>query len=219
MFDEAWYLQPTRPPAAQLLYDLGIEAEDDSVSIHGPLQPTPQGTITPITVPWPPLPPTSLPKKVWDTLSSSLYAPLPLQLTDAPTPITARAAKTRVTHTPLSNRDLTSQTVTAYLIGPHNMDMIYMSSDPYGRTFEEPLDLRKFDLSKHPTAGLRLNTKDGRLILASMDTSSPGARIDKCGLVYVARGLFLLGPRLYPLLRKPMQHFGTSQTIMPTRAF
>ena len=26
VFDEAWYLQPTRPPAAQLLYDLGIEA-------------------------------------------------------------------------------------------------------------------------------------------------------------------------------------------------
>ena len=28
MFDEAWYLQPTRPPAAQLLYDLGLEAEN-----------------------------------------------------------------------------------------------------------------------------------------------------------------------------------------------
>jgi hypothetical protein len=27
VFDEAWYLQPTRPPAAQLLYDLGLEAD------------------------------------------------------------------------------------------------------------------------------------------------------------------------------------------------
>ena len=26
-FDEAWYLQPSRPPGAQLLYDLGLEAE------------------------------------------------------------------------------------------------------------------------------------------------------------------------------------------------
>ena len=59
------------------------------------------------------------------------------------------------------------------------MAMIYMSPNPYGRTFEEPLDLRKFDLSKHPTAGLCFITKDGRLILASMDKSSPGARIDK----------------------------------------
>ncbi len=28
-FDEAWYLQPHRPLAAQLLYDLGLEYEDD----------------------------------------------------------------------------------------------------------------------------------------------------------------------------------------------
>ena len=78
VFNEAWYLQPTRPPVAQLLYDLGIEAEDESVSIHGPLQLTPKGTITPIALPWSPLPPSSLPKKVWESPSSSLYAPLPL---------------------------------------------------------------------------------------------------------------------------------------------
>jgi hypothetical protein len=29
-FDEAWYLQPTRPPAAQLLYNLGLEADNNS---------------------------------------------------------------------------------------------------------------------------------------------------------------------------------------------
>jgi hypothetical protein len=28
-FDEAWYLQPSCPPAAQLMYDLGLEADDD----------------------------------------------------------------------------------------------------------------------------------------------------------------------------------------------
>jgi hypothetical protein len=27
VFDEAWYLQPSQPPAAQLLYDLGLEDE------------------------------------------------------------------------------------------------------------------------------------------------------------------------------------------------
>ena len=179
VFDEAWYLQPTRPPAAQLLYDLGIEAEAESVSIHGPLQPTPQGTISPVTIPWPPLPPRSLPTKVWDTPPSVLYAPLPLRLTDAPTSHSAKAARTQITPTPLSNRDLTSQAVTTYLIGPHDMDMIYMSPDPYGRTFEEPLDLQKFDLFKHPTAGLCLITHIGQLLLALMDKSSPGARIDK----------------------------------------
>ena len=29
-FDEAWYLQDSCPSAAQLLYDLGLEADDDS---------------------------------------------------------------------------------------------------------------------------------------------------------------------------------------------
>ena len=36
VFDEAWYMQPKRPPAAQLLYDLGLEAEDCMVSEVGP---------------------------------------------------------------------------------------------------------------------------------------------------------------------------------------
>ncbi len=36
IFDEAWYLQPTRPPAAQLLYDLGLEPDDVFVSSSAP---------------------------------------------------------------------------------------------------------------------------------------------------------------------------------------
>ena len=32
-FDEAWYLQPARPPAAQLLYDLGLEADESDISL------------------------------------------------------------------------------------------------------------------------------------------------------------------------------------------
>jgi hypothetical protein len=36
VFDEAWYMQPHRPPAAQLLYDLGLEPEDCMVSEIGP---------------------------------------------------------------------------------------------------------------------------------------------------------------------------------------
>ncbi len=55
-FDEAWYLQPSRSPAAQLLYDLGLEAETVAVSETGtdikpPLVPgiPPQS----VPVPWP----------------------------------------------------------------------------------------------------------------------------------------------------------------------
>jgi hypothetical protein len=35
-FDEAWYLQDSRPPAAQLLYDLGLKAEDDAPPVTQP---------------------------------------------------------------------------------------------------------------------------------------------------------------------------------------
>jgi hypothetical protein len=154
VFDEAWYLQPHRPPAAQLLYDLGIEDEDQFVSIHGPLVYSPPGTVTAISIPWPPMLPMVPSKKSWDPPPFSLCAPLPLRLTAAPAPVAARAARTRAGPPPISNRELTAQTVTNYLIGPQDMEMIYMSDDPYGRTFEEPLDLRKFDISRHPTAGL-----------------------------------------------------------------
>ncbi len=78
VFNEAWYLQPTRLPAAQLLYDLGLENETDFVSLDGPLLPTPKGTIEPITVAWPPLLPGPLKSKQWSPPPASLFAPLPL---------------------------------------------------------------------------------------------------------------------------------------------
>ncbi len=51
-FDEAWYLQPSRPPTAQLLYDLGLkndEIEDFPTDNASPGNP----------VPWPPILPKS----------------------------------------------------------------------------------------------------------------------------------------------------------------
>jgi hypothetical protein len=50
-FDEAWYLQPTRPPAAQLLYDLGLEVADEPDVNTTTTQPE----AAPTTVPWPPM--------------------------------------------------------------------------------------------------------------------------------------------------------------------
>jgi hypothetical protein len=60
-FDEAWYLQPKRPPAAQLLYDLGLEAENT-------LDTPDQSPTTTTTAPWPPMaPPTALDKRWYIT--------------------------------------------------------------------------------------------------------------------------------------------------------
>jgi hypothetical protein len=105
VFDKAWYLQPTRPPAAQLLYDLGLEAETEPMTDSGPVQPIPPGTVTPITVPWPPPPTQLLTKgfdndKLWTPPPRSLYAPLPLRVTSIPdtarTPHTVNARAARI---------------------------------------------------------------------------------------------------------------------------
>ena len=55
--------------------------------------------------------------------------------------------------------------------------MVYMSPDPYHDAFEQTLDLRKFDLTKHATGGLSLYVRDGRVHLASIAPSTPAARI------------------------------------------
>jgi hypothetical protein len=93
VFDKAWYLQQTRPPAAQLLYDLGLEADSKFTLLEGPLSPTPAGTIAPMIIPWPPLAPGSpVDCKPWGAPLISLFTPLPLRITDAPNLIGAKAA-------------------------------------------------------------------------------------------------------------------------------
>ncbi len=55
-FDEVWYMQPSRPPVAQLLYGLGLEANDSQVSVTGPAH-------TMAIVHYPPLPPVLVDKQ------------------------------------------------------------------------------------------------------------------------------------------------------------
>jgi hypothetical protein len=109
----------------------------------------------------------------------ALYAPLPLCITDCPSIVAAKAARTTTSSGQLSGKELAAAVVEQYLIGPRNMEIIYMSSDPYGQSFEASLDLRKCDLTFHPTAGLHFITKGDHVILETMDPSTPGARIDK----------------------------------------
>ncbi len=57
------------------------------------------------------------------------------------------------------------------------MAVVYMSPDPYFKAFEDVIDLQKFDLKQHRTAGLCLAHADGRLFLGSMTPGTPGAKI------------------------------------------
>jgi hypothetical protein len=150
VFDEAWYLQPTRPPAAQLLYDLGLEAETNPMTTLGPVQPTPPGTVTSITVSWPP-PLTELLNKglnkdnLWTPPPRSLYAPLPLRVTPIPdaarTPHTVNARAACLQSRADTQKRTAAEVVSDYLINSEDMAMIYMSPDPYATVFEEELDV------------------------------------------------------------------------------
>jgi hypothetical protein len=65
------------------------------------------------------------------------------------------------------------------MLSKKDMATIYMSPDPYFEAFEEVINLRKFDLRKHCTAGLCLAHSDGRLYLGGMTPSTPGAKIPR----------------------------------------
>ena len=87
-FDKAWYLQSVCPPAAQLLYDLGLEAETDDDPVE----------VTPTTpVPWPPIATCAPTCDKFQVPPSCTFTPLPLRETLATQrPLTAAAARTLV---------------------------------------------------------------------------------------------------------------------------
>jgi hypothetical protein len=120
---------------------------------------------------------TILNEKSWKTPPLSLFAPLPLWVTESPHTVGDRAARVRSSEDHRSKKDLAAEVVSQYLIGASDMAMIYVAPDPYGTAFEEELDRQKLDLQRHATAGLCFFEKDNRILLASMAPSTPGARL------------------------------------------
>jgi hypothetical protein len=180
-FDEAWYLQPSCPPAAQLLYDLGIlpecdtplESAAESEIVTSDFQ-TP-GSIEKVLIPWPPITSVDKGDSKWIAPDWSTLHHLPLRtLThDLNRPITAKAARTK----PLSRRNIAAELGENFNIGTHDMAMVYMSPDPYHEAFEQTFDLRKFNFSHHPTAGLSLFERDGWVHLGTISLSTPAAKL------------------------------------------
>ena len=179
IFDEAWYLPLSQPPATQLLYDLGLEMDTEEAPTD--LVPTP-------SVLWPPLP-TCNPqcRKFLDVSLPCLTTPLPLRETLAAyQPMTAAAARTFVNNQIHQDNAAIaarvrftspSDIVAEYLIGKHDMATVYMSPDPYFEAFEKIIDLRKFDLHHHRTAGLCLAQSNNCLFLGSMAPGTPGSKL------------------------------------------
>ncbi len=168
-FDKAWYLQPHRLPAAQLLYDLGLEADDDSHLRHFDPRLNSPNVITLLPAPWPPLPSTKLNASKWCLPIHCRTTPLPLQETAIACPIAAAAA--RVRSTPDPPPPTASDIISEYNITRLDMALVYTSPDPYHGAFEEVLDTRRFDFARHCTAGLFLAQVNGWLIVGGMAPS------------------------------------------------
>jgi hypothetical protein len=162
-FDKAWYLQQSRPPAAQLLYDLGLEFQLDDDTDTDMLDPT-----SSIPAPWPPAAQGSIVKDKWSPPRECIWSPLPLRETAAPQSITAAAALVYLDHSnidgtlhQLTGPRLQSSTeaptlpvvamriaaknasdiVSEFQIGKHDMATIYLSPNPYFDAFEEVIDI------------------------------------------------------------------------------
>lgn len=172
VFDEAWYLQPSRPPMAQLLYDMGMENEDE-FEMAPPSKPREPA-------PWPPLhskEPTKLPTQAIQTC-------IPIRLTEAPIARIEAATAAKLA-SPYHNSAITYQVNRLNIIQDMDLDreetfaQVYLSPSPYFEAFEEEIDIRNWTSNDHHTAGMVLVESNDRLILLDILKSTPAARIDK----------------------------------------
>ena len=167
VFDEAWYLQPRRPPAAQLLFDMGMEPD---------FQDTDSTNISPQQCPPAPYPKIS-PLAIHKIPAKAILHPLPFRISPEPTahPYAASAAKTDI-----SRVENAVDFITIGVDNPRDaFQQIYLSPDPYYDAFSEQLDIHRWHSNDHPTAGLRLIEEDQRVILIQSDPSTPAARIPR----------------------------------------
>ena len=121
-FNKAWCLQPSRPPAAQLLYDLGLEANDDTPSSD---YDTEDNVVPLLPAPWPPLVSHKLKPTRWCVPDFWWNTPLPLRETALPRPIAAAAA--RVWSTQDAPPPTASDIVSKFNIGQNDTKLIHVA--------------------------------------------------------------------------------------------
>jgi hypothetical protein len=168
IFDEAWYLQPKRPPFAQMLYDIGLE-------------PDPQ-PITPIVgyEPDPPFPPLKSPPPC---PQFAKLIPLPLRVSSPPSVFEAWTSKSTfdddlvLPPTSLPPKQLEHKMIMTHDISCKDFDLIYLSPSPYANAFEEELDLRRYNPTVSSTAGIECSESSGKVFLRAMTPSTPAAKI------------------------------------------
>jgi hypothetical protein len=190
-FDEAWYLQDSRPPAAQLLFDLGVTDDAATYMASGVLYDESvvsefclPGTVEPVQVPWPPCAPGKLlTPKEWQVpdLCTWLRLPLPNMPVLVPTrrSVGAKAATAHaMAPTPRRARPPRARDIMLdFDVTRRDMAMVYMSPDPYFDALDETINVKHVNLKKHTTASLELYESSGRVFLQSMTPGTAAAKI------------------------------------------
>jgi hypothetical protein len=103
-----------------------------------------------------------------------LHLHLPLRtISDEYCSTTAHMARAKT----LTRNNIAAVLVKDFSIGKQDMAVIYMSPNLYHESFLQTVDLRNFDLLKHPTAGLKFYESGQRLHLRGITPSTPAAKI------------------------------------------
>jgi hypothetical protein len=199
VFDECWFHQPWRPPAAQLLYDLGIKLSGalppavpddpiptapDDASVHH--VPTPAIDNTPTTPPGASPPTiieddtsvTSPNNQILDVYDFGVYSAetLPTPCSPPPPGISGPSVPSEF-NVAAGNRDAAA--VEHHNITQRDIAQIYFSSHCFGVTSEETFVYHGSPILVHPTAGLVLTTINGRVIITSITPGTPCAKIPR----------------------------------------
>ena len=172
VFDECWFDHSWRPPAAQLLYDLGTALANDLPS----LPPTPPTTSH--------LDPSMLPTDLSATchrpttpVDDDICSVAASTTTTSSTSGDVRVNTTTLPHHTPSNRDASA--VDHYDITLRDVTQIYCSPHHYGHAFEEIFDYMGSASTVHPTAGLVLEEVEGRVFIRDIMAGTPCAKIPR----------------------------------------
>jgi hypothetical protein len=190
VFDECWFHQQWRPPAAQLLYDLGIQLSgstpppppaaaldlDDANSIQ-PIH-TPQSLRTPDGS-LPAHPPALIEDDSSQASDDDGFTDvLPFRAhttTSLPSSSTSRPDSSYNIYP--NNRDAVA--VDHYDITCRDLAQVYFSPHCFGHTFEAMFTYHWLPSLIHPTAGLILSLANDRVMITSIAPSTPCAKIPR----------------------------------------
>jgi hypothetical protein len=121
--------------------------------------------------------------KTWGIPAVSTTLPLPLRHTNTPEtthhPLTATTthAQALLQQQRLPQKQKPFDITKDFGIAKGDLATVYLSLDPYFDAFKQPINLCKFNITRHATVDLDLYESDGQVHLMRMIPGTPAAKI------------------------------------------